>query len=52
LFWAVLLDPQTLFDRRTVKTLLDGQDKGYGNGERLFALVQFELWRREYGVKL
>ncbi len=52
LFWGVLLESQTLFDRRTVKRLLDGQDKGYGNGERLFALVQFELWRREYGVGL
>ena len=52
LFRGVLLDSQTLFDQRMVKTQLDGQDKGYGNGERLFALVQFELWRREYGVTL
>jgi asparagine synthase (glutamine-hydrolysing) len=50
LFWSVLLDQQTVFDQRAVKGLLDGQDKGRGNGERLFALVQFELWRREYGV--
>lgn len=52
LFWGVLLDPQTLFNQRMVGKLLNGQDKGYGNGERLFALVQFELWRREYGISL
>jgi asparagine synthase (glutamine-hydrolysing) len=52
LFWEVLTDPQCLFDQDTVHTLLQGQDRGYSNSERLFALVQFELWRREYGVKL
>lgn len=50
LFWDVLNDPQCLFDRRTVQGLLKGQDRGRSNGERLFALVQFELWRREYGL--
>jgi asparagine synthase (glutamine-hydrolysing) len=33
-----------------VDSLLRGQDKGYSNGERLFALVLFELWRREYAI--
>ena len=31
-------------------SLLRGQDRGRSNSERLFALVLFELWRREYGV--
>jgi asparagine synthase (glutamine-hydrolysing) len=35
-----------------VRGLLRGQDRGRGNGERLFALVLFELWRREYRVAL
>jgi asparagine synthase (glutamine-hydrolysing) len=52
LFWGVLLDAQTMFDRRAVKALLEGQDRGRANGERLFALLQLELWRREYGVAL
>ena len=52
LFWDVLSDPQCLFDRRTVQGLLKGQDRGRSNSERLFALVQFELWRREYGLSL
>lgn len=50
LFNEVLRDPQCSFDRITVDSLLRGQDKGRSNGERLFALVLFELWRREYKV--
>jgi len=50
LFDEVLRDPQCSFDAHTVDSLLRGQDKGRSNGERLFALVLFELWRREYGV--
>ena len=52
LFNKVLRDPQCSFDAATVDSLLRGQDKGRSNGERLFALVLFELWRREYGVSL
>lgn len=52
LFWDVLSDPECLFDRRTVRSLMKGQDRGCSNGERLFALVQFELWRRKYDVCL
>lgn len=50
LFQQVLRDPNCSFDARTVDSLLRGQDRGRSNGERLFALVLFELWRREYGV--
>ena len=50
LFNEVLRDPQCSFDADTVDVLLRGQDKGYNNGERLFALVLYELWRREYAV--
>ena len=50
LFNEVLRDPGCSFDTGTVDSLMCGQDKGRSNGERLFALVLFELWRREYGV--
>ena len=50
LFLEVLHDRQCSFDRQTVNSLLSGQEKGRSNGERLFALVLFELWRREYGI--
>jgi len=41
-----------LFCRKVVSSLLDGQAKGRVNSERLFALVMFELWRREYQVSI
>ncbi len=41
-----------LFDRRTVFSLLAGQNRGYSNISRLFALTMFELWRREYKVQV
>jgi asparagine synthase (glutamine-hydrolysing) len=50
LFNEVLRDPQCSFDAGGVDALLRGQDMGHSNGERLFALVLFELWRKEYGV--
>ena len=50
LFNEVLRDPKCSFDAGMVNSLLRGQDRGYSNGESLFALVMFELWRREYGV--
>ncbi len=50
-FEEVLLDSgSTLFDRKKLRLLLAGHAKGRSNSERLFALVVFELWRREYGV--
>jgi asparagine synthase (glutamine-hydrolysing) len=50
LFHEVLRDPNCSFDAGTVDSLLRGEDQGRSNGERLFSLVMFELWRREYGV--
>jgi len=52
LFWEVLLDDGCLFDRSIVLELLKGQDRGLSNGERLFALVLFELWRKDYQITM
>jgi asparagine synthase (glutamine-hydrolysing) len=52
-FLEVLLDrSQTIFDRHFVRELFAGQDRGRANSERLFGLVMFELWRREYRVDI
>lgn len=51
-FYDVLLDGQCLFDKKAVTRLLHGQDQGRGNSERLFGLVLFELWRREYKISM
>ncbi len=52
LFYDVLLDENCIFDRCAVNRLLEGQARGRSNTERLFSLVLFELWRREYAVTL
>lgn len=52
-FREVLLgSDNALFSHKLVSKLLDGQAKGRTNSERLFALVMFELWRREYQVSI
>jgi len=53
LFRSVLLQSDgAVFDRRALRALLHGQDRGRANAERLFALVMFELWRHEYRVSV
>lgn len=49
-FHEILLDRQCLFDKTTVSKLLSGQNQAKANSERLFSLVLFELWRREYRI--
>jgi asparagine synthase (glutamine-hydrolysing) len=50
-FKDVLLDKeQATFNRSFVEKLFKGQAAGRSNGERLFGLVMFELWRREYQI--
>lgn len=51
-FEEVLYDPACLFDRTAVKDLFSGLDRGRNNGERLYGLVVFELWRDRYGILL
>jgi asparagine synthase (glutamine-hydrolysing) len=50
LFWSVLTDSSCLFDKTYILKLLNDQDKGRDNSERLFSLVLFELWRKEYKI--
>jgi asparagine synthase (glutamine-hydrolysing) len=41
---------EKLFNRRHVKWLVDSQTRGYSNSTRIFALLMFELWRRQHNV--
>jgi asparagine synthase (glutamine-hydrolysing) len=40
-----------LFDQTVIRQLIDYQKRGFLNSQRLFALVIFELWRRNYGIR-
>jgi len=44
-------DP-TFFDKQIKKSLIKARRWGLANSNRLFALMMFELWRREYGISL
>jgi asparagine synthase (glutamine-hydrolysing) len=51
-FREILFDrDQIIFNQKYIQHLFDGLNKGYNNGERLFGLVMFELWRKEYNIK-
>lgn len=50
LCWDVLTSGNCLFKRAAVEDLLIKQKHGFRNGERLFCLLQFELWRSKYKV--
>jgi asparagine synthase (glutamine-hydrolysing) len=52
MFQDILFSSDCAFDLDTVTRLMSGQDKGRNNGERLFALVMFEMWRKEYEIHL
>lgn len=51
-FEAVLLDKDSFFDQQYVLNLFKGIDRGRANSERLFGLVIFELWRKNYSIKI
>jgi asparagine synthase (glutamine-hydrolysing) len=51
-FLDVLYDKDCIFNTKFVNSLIAGQDNGRANSERLFSLVLFELWRREYSIEL
>lgn len=48
MFNDVLLSSDSVFDKKVISSLLNGQDMGLNNSERLFSLFMFELWRKEY----
>ena len=56
--WAVFVadvlraSPEWLFETAAIERLLELQRRGWANEQRLFALVMFELWRREYQISL
>jgi len=52
LFEDTLSCHDCMFDARTVHGLLKGQERGRSNADRLFSLVIFEIWRKEYQITL
>jgi asparagine synthase (glutamine-hydrolysing) len=51
-FFDILTSSDSFFDKKTIIALFKEQDKGRNNSERLFALFQFELWRKQHNAHL
>ncbi len=51
-FWDILTSKDSIFNHQIIKSMFDEIDSGVNNGERLFGLLIFELWRKEYGIKV
>ena len=49
---SVLLETTSWFNKPQVAKLIQGQERGLANTQRLFALMMVELWRREYQIQL
>jgi asparagine synthase (glutamine-hydrolysing) len=49
---VVMQCDRQLFNPKMIKGLLTGQRRGFSNTSRIFALVMFELWRRQYKIGL
>jgi asparagine synthase (glutamine-hydrolysing) len=50
-FCDILLASDCTFDRKYVNKILKNNACGRENGEKIFGLVMFELWRKSYGAK-
>ena len=51
-FEEILFQNDCIFEKNIINKLFYGLDRGYSNSERLFSLVLFEIWRREYKMVL
>jgi asparagine synthase (glutamine-hydrolysing) len=50
--WDVLLDPGSPFGRHEVRRLLAEHAAGRDHANRIFGLLQFEVWRRSCGARI
>jgi len=51
LFDLVMFEDGALFDSQFLKSLINRHDDGESNGERLFGLLQFQLWLKKYDIQ-
>ena len=51
-FKEVLLDPGSIFNTSKSESLFKSMKFGGSNSERIFSLVIFELWAKEYNARL
>ena len=47
-----LMNKDSLFSKEYVEELYEGLLYNENNGERLFSLILFEIWRKKHDVKI
>lgn len=50
--YDTLTSTECIFELSSIQKILGSNYKGYNNGEKIFGLLMFELWRRFYGAEL
>jgi asparagine synthase (glutamine-hydrolysing) len=51
-FLEVLTDDSSLFDRKFILKILNDKKRYRQNSEKIFSLVMFELWRKNYNISI
>ena len=51
-FWDNLTCQNSTFNKKEIEKLFIDQDKGKSNGERLFGLTMFELWKKQFEIEV
>ena len=46
-----LYNSDTVFNKEYVNNIYNGLKKGYSNSEKIFCLLQFEIWRKKNKIK-
>ena len=46
-----LYNSDTFFNKEFVNKIYNGLKKGYSNSEKIFCLLQFEIWRKKNKIK-
>lgn len=49
-FWETLTSKDCLFEPKIIRSLFNGNSYGRNNSERLFCLVQFQIWFKTFNV--
>ena len=49
-FWDILTSKDCIFNKEIIINLFNGVKKNRNNSERIFSLVQFELWRKKFNA--
>lgn len=50
--YEVLLERESIFNKKEVLKTLRANENGKNNSEKIFGLVMFELWKKNYGAEL